>query len=95
MLVCMPAADVPLEGSSPSAFDHVYEANACQPSDRRFSTAITSPLYLSEYASELVNRKRRAEAGVTAVSNRNTVTLLRRPASDCPRRTCRRHPSTR
>ena len=71
-----------LDGSSPYAFDHVYEANACQPFDRRFSVTTTRPLYAREYPSGFVNRKRRSDAGVTVVSSRYTVTL-RPSASLC------------
>jgi hypothetical protein len=63
VLVCAPAADALLEGSSPYAFDHVYEANACQPFARRFSVVMTRPSYVNEYPSGLVNRKRRAAGG--------------------------------
>ena len=62
VLVCVPPADVLLEGSSPYAFDQVYEVNACHPFDRRFSIAMTRPLYVNEYPSGFVNRKRRARA---------------------------------
>jgi hypothetical protein len=76
----MPAADALLEGKSPYVFDHVYEANACQPLDRRLSIATTRPLYVNVYPSGFVNRKRRASGGVTLVSNRNTGTL--RPSAN-------------
>jgi len=75
VLVCMPAADALLEGSSPYAFDHVYEANACQPFARRLSVVMTRPSYVNEYPSGLVNRKRRAAGKVMAVSSRYTVAV--------------------
>jgi hypothetical protein len=55
----MPAADALLEGNSPYVLDHVYEANACQPFDWRFSSAVTRPSYVNG-----IRRDSSTESGV-------------------------------
>src|SRR5262245_36338517 len=44
VLTCAPDAVAPLDGSSPWVLEYVYDANACQPFARRFSTTVTNPL---------------------------------------------------
>src|SRR5262245_24021591 len=72
VLTCGPPAVAPLETCSPHVLENVYEPNACQPLDRRFSAAITTPLYVSEYPSGFVNRKRRAPGELT-ITDTGTV----------------------
>ena len=95
VLDCTPAADVPLEGSNPYAFDHVYERErlpAVRPSllDRHDQPVVGERVVVG-----IGQGKRRAAAGVTAVFRRNTGTLRPSARVWCPRRTARRHPSSR
>ena len=52
--------------------EKVYEPNACQRCDSRFSSVITTPSYVREYPSGFVNRKRRS---LVALVSTNTGTL--------------------
>src|ERR1700676_3322017 len=61
VLTCASAAVPPLDAWSPDVRENVYEPSACQPFARRFSTTITRPLYVSEYPSGFVRRKRRLD----------------------------------
>ena len=73
------------------ALDNVYEPNACQPCDRRFSRP-HQPLYVIEYPSGFVSRKRRSAVALTST---NTGTLPPLAASASPRDIDRRHQSSR
>src|SRR5215211_15135 len=68
VLTCDAAAVPPLETCRPDARENVYEPNACQPRERRFSTATTTPLYVSEYPAGFVNRNLRSAAAL-AITN--------------------------
>ena len=72
MLTCDAAAVAPLDTCRPDTLENVYEPNACQPRERRFSAATTTPLYVSEYPRDsstgISDRRRRWRSRIPAAA---------------------------
>ena len=94
MLTCAPAQRSPR--STPAARDaveNVYDPNACQPSDRRFSTAVDEAVVRQRIFVGI--RQQKPAIGVALTSlNTGTVRAVRQQRA-CSWHTDRRHPSTR